>query len=245
MKVDRKAYERDGYLIIEPGFDTQWLDDVRRATDEYMEIHGIRDRVDGLVHSINSVKQLSLFPPVLEALEELYGEPMHGFQTLNFKIGTQQPVHSDTVHFNTSPAGGMCGVWVALEDVDEDQGPLVYYPGSHKMPEYTMKDIETISDDDFDRSSHESLYKRIGLYEQFIADRIEEFELEPHYLTCPKGTALIWASNLWHGGSPIKREGSTRYSQVTHYFAADREYHVPLHTTHDMVRWKSPNWINW
>lgn len=30
----------------------------------------------------------------------------------------------------------MCGVWVALEDVGPDQGPLVYYPGSHRWPIY-------------------------------------------------------------------------------------------------------------
>jgi ectoine hydroxylase-related dioxygenase (phytanoyl-CoA dioxygenase family) len=29
----------------------------------------------------------------------------------------------------------MCGVWIALEDVDERNGPLVYLPGSHKLPE--------------------------------------------------------------------------------------------------------------
>ena len=32
------------------------------------------------------------------------------------------------------PEGFMCGVWVALEDMDMENGPLVYYPGSHKLP---------------------------------------------------------------------------------------------------------------
>ena len=32
------------------------------------------------------------------------------------------------------PEGFMCGVWVALEDMDMDNGPLVYYPGSHQLP---------------------------------------------------------------------------------------------------------------
>ena len=30
----------------------------------------------------------------------------------------------------------MCGVWVALEDITEDNGPLHYYPGSHRLPDY-------------------------------------------------------------------------------------------------------------
>jgi ectoine hydroxylase-related dioxygenase (phytanoyl-CoA dioxygenase family) len=29
----------------------------------------------------------------------------------------------------------MCGVWVALEDVDAGNGPLFYYPGSQRLPD--------------------------------------------------------------------------------------------------------------
>ena len=39
------------------------------------------------------------------------------------------------------PPGFMCGVWVALEDMDMDNGPLVYYPGSHRLPEVTMQEL--------------------------------------------------------------------------------------------------------
>jgi ectoine hydroxylase-related dioxygenase (phytanoyl-CoA dioxygenase family) len=35
----------------------------------------------------------------------------------------------------------MCGVWVALEDIDMGNGPLIYYPGSHRVPEVTMKEL--------------------------------------------------------------------------------------------------------
>jgi hypothetical protein len=29
----------------------------------------------------------------------------------------------------------MCGVWIALEYISGDQGPLFYYPGSQNLPE--------------------------------------------------------------------------------------------------------------
>src|SRR6185295_7491231 len=71
----------------------------------------------------------------------LYGRNPFPFQTLNFLRGSQQRVHSDTIHFNSKPARFMCGAWAALEDITPENGPLFYYPGSHKLPEYTYHDI--------------------------------------------------------------------------------------------------------
>ena len=35
----------------------------------------------------------------------------------------------------------MCGVWIALEDVDPDEGPLSYYPGSPRLPYVSAGDL--------------------------------------------------------------------------------------------------------
>jgi hypothetical protein len=43
-----------------------------------------------------------------------------------------------------------------------------------------------------------------------------------------KGSALVWAANLVHGGCPIKRAGSTRMSQVTHYYFENCIYYTPI-----------------
>ncbi|MFX6869154.1 phytanoyl-CoA dioxygenase family protein, partial [Acinetobacter baumannii] len=40
------------------------------------------------------------------------------------------------MHFSSLPTGFMCGLWVALEDITINQGPLHYYPGSHLLPEF-------------------------------------------------------------------------------------------------------------
>ena len=52
-------------------------------------------------------------PGVLAALESLYGRGPRPFQTLNFNWGTEQAVHSDSIHFNSEPFGLMCGVLAA------------------------------------------------------------------------------------------------------------------------------------
>lgn len=84
--------------------------------------------------SDEDIRSIATNQDVIDLLSELYGSPAFPFQTLNFPVGTQQAVHSDTMHFNTIPERWMCGVWVALEDIDEDNGPLVYYPGTHNWP---------------------------------------------------------------------------------------------------------------
>ena len=46
-------------------------------------------------------------------------------------------------------------------------------------------------------------------------------------LNIKKGQAIIWASNLLHGGEKILRPGASRHSQVTHYFFDDCVYYSP------------------
>jgi hypothetical protein len=78
-----------------------------------------------------NVKRIACNEKVIALLSRLYGRRAWPFQTLNFPVGTQQHYHTDSVHFSSIPERFMCGVWTALEDIDEDRGPLVYYPGSH------------------------------------------------------------------------------------------------------------------
>ena len=82
----------------------------------------------------------------------------------------------------------MAGVWVALEDIDEDNGPLMYYPGSHKLHEFSM--------DDFDLKQG---YDNYDKYEERIQQLVEKEKLEGEYGVIKKGDALIWHVNLLHG----------------------------------------------
>ena len=98
-------------------------------------------RVQDAWQQVEAVKQLALQPLVLEILECVYGRQPFAFQTLNFPVGTQQHLHSDAVHFHSEPAGFMCGVWVALEDIHDAAGPLEYVPGSQRLPYLQAHDV--------------------------------------------------------------------------------------------------------
>jgi len=169
------------------------------------------------------VKKLAADERILALLELLYGRKAIPFQTLNFVNGTEQATHSDAIHFSSLPARYMCGVWVALEDITERNGPLNYYPGSHRVPELRLEEFGVWApDNEVGVGPH---YTR---YEDFVRAVITSRRLEQKRLTCKKGTALIWASNLLHGGCPILQPGTTRLSQVTHYYFERCLYYTPI-----------------
>jgi ectoine hydroxylase-related dioxygenase (phytanoyl-CoA dioxygenase family) len=234
-------FERDGYLVLESiDVDERHLDAI---VSELAGLFGRPPRNEGGVMyfrnrimdawKINAhVKALALAPSVLAVLEQLYGRGPLPFQTINFRTGTQQAAHSDSMHFNSLPPGFMCGVWVALENIDMDNGPLVYYPGSHRLPEVTMHELGLRSD----KEDYEG-------YERHVAELIEREGLEPEYGLLKKGQALVWASNLLHGGATQTNRDRSRHSQVTHVFFEGCRYYTPMRSDSDHVHWRDPVWI--
>jgi ectoine hydroxylase-related dioxygenase (phytanoyl-CoA dioxygenase family) len=167
------------------------------------------------------VKELAANAGVIALLSKLFGRQAFPFQSLNFRQGSQQHVHSDAVHFNSSPKGFMCGVWVALEDVTDDNGALVYHPGSHRWAIYDNE--QTVgSPEDVVRPASQAAFH--DLWNELIATHgSTRTEFRPK-----KGQALIWAANLLHGGAEIRDPYATRWSQVTHYFFENCAYYRPM-----------------
>jgi len=159
---------------------------------------------------------------LLALLTKLYGRRAFPFQTLNFPVGTQQSVHTDSVHFSSIPERFMCGVWVALEDIHQDSGPLIYYPTSHRWPIYVNEHLGVSS------PSNSSPGDNYEQYDELWQAEIEASGVAGVQLCAKKGEALIWAANLLHGGSRHVDPERTRWSQVTHYYFADCAYYVPL-----------------
>jgi ectoine hydroxylase-related dioxygenase (phytanoyl-CoA dioxygenase family) len=167
------------------------------------------------------VRALANSPVVSRLLSAVYGRRAFPFQTLNFQRGSQQDVHADTIHFHSEPGGFMCGVWIALEDIEPGCGPLTYYPGSHKLPVMTMRGAGVNrpdpGPDDYVRH-----------YLPAIANRLESGGFAAQEALLKKGQALVWVANLSHGGSAIARPDSTRRSLVVHFFFENCVYHTPM-----------------
>lgn len=222
-----RQYATQGYVIFDPQLDPSVVDTVRETLQP--DFAAARtNRLQDAWQQHRAVQQIAAAPRVMELLQLFYQREPIPFQTLNFATGSQQRTHSDSIHFNSVPERFMCGVWVALEDVHDGNGPLHYYPGSHKLPTYDLSILGLKGS--ASGSVEDMLTTYYGQYEQFISELTTRLGLEKKVLNLKKGQALIWSANLLHGGEPITQPGSTRYTQVTHYYFADCAYYRPMRT---------------
>ena len=166
------------------------------------------------------IRAIACNSSILELLGKLYGRPAFPFQTLNFRVGTAQHLHSDSIHFSSIPERFMCGVWVAFEDVHPDAGPLTYLPGSHRWPILSNAMIGR-------KGSSEPPGLAQEPFEQAWDALVEHSNVHQETFLARKGQALVWAANLLHGGSPRNDLTRTRWSQVTHYYFDDCIYYTP------------------
>ena len=211
-----RALHRDGYVVLDldlPDFDRR----VERILADLAGRYGKDRRVSEAWYWNEDVRALACLPQVLQTLQLVYQRRVIPFQTLNFEVGTEQPAHSDTIHFHSLPRHWMCGVWVALEDVHPDAGPLVVYPGSHVLPDYEMHDLGVPHDP--------ACY---GQYEEFVAELLRAKGYVSKPLLLKRGQAAIWLANLFHGGTAIRDKALTRKSQVTHYYFEGCQYFFPM-----------------
>jgi ectoine hydroxylase-related dioxygenase (phytanoyl-CoA dioxygenase family) len=220
-----KSYSDNGYIIFDPQIPESLLDEaVHEMMPWFAKIKGDDKRIQDAWKYCPAVQQIAAHSSVTRAVQMLYQRNPIPFQTLSFCEGTQQDTHSDLIHFGSIPQRFMCGVWVAMEDITDFNGPLHYYPGSHKLPFYEMIDMGV-------KASSLRMKKTMMLYAknytEFIQKMVDALGLEKRTLNIKKGQAIIWSANLLHGGNTILHAGSSRFSQVTHYYFEDCMYYVP------------------
>lgn len=133
--------------------------------------------------------QFWLHPTVtalLSAAERLEVQPGGGRCTIQRLVqGEGEPdreaeIHSDTFHATHK-------LWLYLSDVTEDDGPLVYYPGSQALSPRQMRGV-------YGASVSGTRASR-AISEREIAAR----KLEPKVFTCTRGTVVMANTFGYHG----------------------------------------------
>ena len=213
-------YAENGYLILPRLLSEQFVD---RVFSDYLNAsqNGVLKFNPGDRRFLNphllvpSVNELLKHDSLLKWIKLIFGGDVVPFQTIGAEFGSGQLAHSDAIHMTTHPHYYMAAAWVACEDISPESGPLVYYPGSHRLPLYLSKEVG-ILENEFKIRGYDIYSEK---YEPFIAQKIQELKLKPFYFEAKKGDVLIWHYNLIHGGSTVKNPELTRKSIVAHYFS--------------------------
>jgi ectoine hydroxylase-related dioxygenase (phytanoyl-CoA dioxygenase family) len=224
-KLDRKTQEnlsswsKNGYVILHSFFQEEEINLINKEVEELIQTKKIRWSKDRILFAFKKskiIQSVATFPKLKSFINLLMGKEMELFQSINFYKSSQQKTHSDSIHMSTFPNGNIIAVWIALQDVSPTQGPLHYYPGSHKLPYIMNKDFDNKS------SKYKLGNKSYSDYEDRIEQLIKENpQLKKEIFLAKKGDVLIWHANLLHGAEPNKDLNASRKSMVFHYYSKD------------------------
>ena len=85
---------------------------------------------------LSSAHELIFAEPIRQFLHAVFEESLLAFQSLHFEKGSTQAIHQDTAYVVLNEPMRLCASWVALEDIAPGSGELIYYPGSHRLPDW-------------------------------------------------------------------------------------------------------------
>jgi ectoine hydroxylase len=213
------SWSDNGYIILNNFFDDETAESINKEIEKLVvkkKLHFTHDnklmfanRISALLKKITHEKRLT------NILDFILDKEVVPFQTINFLQGSNQRAHSDSIHMTTYPLGYLIAAWIALEDTNMENGPLFYYPASHRLPFLLNNDFNegetaiTLGKKDYPD------------YEDAIEKLITKNKFEKKIFLAKKGDVFIWHANLVHGGLPVSNRELTRKSMVIHYYAND------------------------
>lgn len=227
-------FVEQGWLSFRPVYPDALLDDLVADVDRLWQVqppdaafayHSLLTRFSGRdgdkrrpscrigdLHGWSAVAlELYLQPEIHRYMELILGETPVATQSLYFEWGSQQALHRDPIHVRMKPAAHLAAAWIALEDIGPESGPLVYVPGSHKLPYFEFAPGRYY----FDHTRDDA--EAIRRAEAWDAERCRERGLAATPFLPKKGEVLIWHHSLLHGGSLPADPPPTRKSFVVHF----------------------------
>ncbi|MEO1658872.1 MAG: phytanoyl-CoA dioxygenase family protein [Pseudomonadota bacterium] len=257
-----RQWRDDGYVIfenaIDPGLIDAFNEEMRRIETEGdrnlmmtgtgfeqgapLDLSMLRahqsTRIVDVYHRVAAARDLLFSPPVSSFLQTVFETDPLLTQSLSFVYGSEQAIHQDTNFVIMNAPMKLAAVWIALEDVEEDAGALIYHPGSHRWGDHLFAG----------RYKHWHR-RRDGMagyhaWEEWMRAKIAEHHSEPQMFRAKKGDILFWHAGLAHGGGPIGAHNPTRRSLVAHYCPSNRRpyYHVYAPRTRRIYREGERRW---
>ncbi len=218
-KISIQKFQENGYSLLKSYLTIPQVTAINNEIDELLKSKKVnfryKNKIMFAIHASKLLNSIGQDEQLLHLLTILLNGKVSLFQSINFINGSEQATHSDSIHMTTYPLGGLVGVWIALDDILPTNGPLHYYPKSHKLPYFLNNNYDNMG------TTFEIGKKSYTDYENEMQKIINASGLKKEIIEAKKGDIFLWHANLLHGGEPHTDKTITRKSMVLHYFKTD------------------------
>ena len=234
----KKKFKDTGYCVIDFSHLSKKIDKINLKIDLKLKRKNIKTNPKAF-HYNSSPRIVESWKYIKEVREIAHNKKLNKilrylknnrkplpFSTINFIKGTEQPLHSDYIHFATIPDFYLVGVWLALEDVHINAGPLAIVEKSHKFPLLNNDKLKLKIP-----TNENELKKNYTIYEKEVKNILKKKKSKIKQIIIKKGEIIIWDANLLHGALKITDKKLTRKSLVFHYHFDDcKKYYNPIYS---------------
>jgi phytanoyl-CoA hydroxylase len=232
----RDLYETNGYLILPAFFSGSEISDLERIqrelwrqprnpnivvdilsddgrgkrmrlADAPAEFEFQKYKINDAYLESDDLRAILLSKKISELLRGLLGGDPLIINSLYFVLGSEQNLHFDTWYMSPPAEDKMAVISICIDDQTDENGPLMYVPGSHKIPKYR-----------FSNGSLREMPGETAACQEFLRQQLAERDLKTERFFGKSGDVFVWHSQLLHGGSPRKNRDATRRSLVVHYW---------------------------
>jgi ectoine hydroxylase-related dioxygenase (phytanoyl-CoA dioxygenase family) len=242
LSDNQLKFREDGVLILE-----KFIPD--SLMDQYIKLRSRLPDLDGWTMPCpylhyDEIKNIALYKPVMDVLQELIGYEMCLHLNLTGWISTERDWHQD-MYLNPVAVGDhYAATWIALGDIHPDSGPFQFVRGSNRWPcikQERVFDImaeQRISQSDplwprktqdwVAKACQDEIAKRGAIVESYLPER---------------GDLLIWHSRLLHRGSKPKDRNLQRRALISHYSSVHHRPDFPKKTLYRNAGTKSEGYF--
>lgn len=243
----------DGIVIVEQGVPRDFALEMREyfrtikalngdIFDQAKNEHGALQRLVNMHLAFPRFLELFTRNKALAVQDYLFGGKTTLYTTLLFEQGSQQPYHRDTPYFCTKPEYAYCGMWVPMEDIDAENGPLKYFRGGHLLHDENRMEIARKYYPDLDKmpSGDERLWVE---YQDTVVAKCRRLGLQECEAHVKAGDTVIWHPQLPHGGAQHLDKARTRCSLVMHTTPYGMPvYHMDVYFNPNKQASEQPRW---
>ena len=142
-----------------------------------------------------------------QPLADCFGDEPEAIQTMHFYEGSEHPLHQDQYYLPDCMSA-----WIAMVDVNENNGPLVVQPGSHKGRLLTKSDVPMTFQpgETYEQQQMNRYFPKVK--EVFVENGNTETQV-----IVKQGDVVLFDGKLIHGGAPVLKPGTRRHALACHY----------------------------